>query len=381
MTVEDAILAILHSRVVGCGMGRYSVSEKPPLRAGMGLQSPCPEGKSQKSASLTMNMNTNGKSRLKSQTAIPFLLVITIVAAALLWANPAISRAQNLYVSNYGDGYPGSGTVGEYNPINGAAISTFGSPSGLDLPYGIAISGSDLYVANYWYGTVVEYNVTTGATINSSFIQDPEGPCALAISGTDLYVSNLTNDSVNEYNSTTGATIKASLVSGLNGPEGLAVSGTDLYVTQSGNAMVSEYNATTGTTINGNLIADLAKPYCLTISGSDIYVADALTNKVGEYDANTGAAVAGFSSPSGLDYPWGMAVSGTNLYVANFDGSSVGEYNATTGATIKANFITGLAGPQFIAISPVPEPGQWALIASGLGLLGAMHRPQRKRQK
>jgi len=40
-------------------------SEKPPLRAVIGLQSPCPERKSQKTAPLTMNMNPNGRSRLK----------------------------------------------------------------------------------------------------------------------------------------------------------------------------------------------------------------------------------------------------------------------------------------------------------------------------
>ena len=68
MTVEDAILAILHSRVVGCGMGRYSVSEKPPLRAGMGLQSPCPERKSYNTAPITKTLNPNGKSQEPSMS-------------------------------------------------------------------------------------------------------------------------------------------------------------------------------------------------------------------------------------------------------------------------------------------------------------------------
>jgi hypothetical protein len=44
-------------------------SEKPPLRAGMGLQSPCPERKSHETAPLTMNMNPNGKSRFTEQNS------------------------------------------------------------------------------------------------------------------------------------------------------------------------------------------------------------------------------------------------------------------------------------------------------------------------
>jgi len=66
-----------------------------------------------------------------------------------------------------------------------------------------------------------------------------------------------------------------------------------------------------------------------------------------------------------------------------FLSGTVGEYNAVTGATINASLISGIEGgfgvPTFIAISPVPEPGSWALLAGGLALLGGMQHFRRAR--
>jgi hypothetical protein len=45
-----------------------------------------------------------------------------------------------------------------------------------------------------------------------------------------FYVSQVGNDAVGEYNATTGAAINPSFITGLNGPYGLALSGNDLCV-------------------------------------------------------------------------------------------------------------------------------------------------------
>ena len=41
-----------------------------------------------------------------------------------------------------------------------------------------------------YYDTVGKYDATTGATIKASFISGLQTPYGLAISGTDLYVAN-----------------------------------------------------------------------------------------------------------------------------------------------------------------------------------------------
>jgi len=55
-----------------------------------------------------------------------------------------------------------------------------------------------------------------------------------------LYVSQVDNNTVSEYNATTGASINASFITGLNGPTGLALSGNTLFVSNFYSGTVGE---------------------------------------------------------------------------------------------------------------------------------------------
>jgi hypothetical protein len=60
--------------------------------------------------------------------------------------------------------------------------------------------------------------------INSSFISSGlSGPNGIALSGGNLFVANFAGNAIGEYNATTGATINSSFISGLNGPTGIVV--------------------------------------------------------------------------------------------------------------------------------------------------------------
>ena len=127
-------------------------------------------------------------------------LCTLLLCIAALWTMPGSARAQ-LYVAQYI-----GGTVGEYNATTGAAMnptshhgaerplwtrvigqqplrvglqhrhrgriqrhhgsreSNFTTITGLRRrPTGLALSGNNLFVANFGGGTVGEYNATTGA--------------------------------------------------------------------------------------------------------------------------------------------------------------------------------------------------------------------------
>ena len=71
---------------------------------------------------------------------------------------------------------------------------------------------------------------------------------------------------------------------------------------------------------------------------------------VSEYDASTGKVInANFIT--GLDGPDGLAVLGNTLFVANQGIGTVGKYDAKTGAAISPNFITGLTFPTGLAVT------------------------------
>src|SRR5215471_6375164 len=81
-----------------------------------------------------------------------------------------------------------NGTIGEYTTsgqlVNPALIS------GLVAPQSIAISGSQVFVANQGgAGTVSEYT-TSGATVNPALISGLVVPTSIAVSGSDLFVTN-----------------------------------------------------------------------------------------------------------------------------------------------------------------------------------------------
>jgi hypothetical protein len=195
----------------------------------------------------------------------------------------------NLYVTNTAV----SGGVEEYTltgtPVATPLIAVNGANG--NGTWGVALSGNDLFVAitgpivnGHWEagaGSVAEYNATTGALIDASFITGLNVPETLQIVGSNLYVTNNadttignnTLGSIGVYDLTTGDPINAALVTGLNQPAGIAIYGNDLYVTSNPvngpqgqpEGIIGEYNATTGATINASLVTGLNDPQGLLV--------------------------------------------------------------------------------------------------------------------
>lgn len=85
-----------------------------------------------------------------------------------------------------------------------------------------------------------------------------------------------------------------------------------------------------------------------------------------------------FSMPDETE-PIALALSGNNLFVPNHNNTVFDEYNASTERLIKADFITGLSGAVGLAVTPVPEPSTWSMIAvGGVVLLGIMLRKKHR---
>ena len=261
----------------------------------------------------------------------------------------------DLFVANIG-----LGTVEEYKtsgaPVNVSLIS------GLGGPRGIAISGSDIFVTNFQTGTVGEYT-TSGVTLNASLITGLNGPDAIAISGPDLFVGCTGTGTIGEY-TTGGVPVNASLVSGVF-PNGIAVSGSDLFVSNSSLGVtpgwVSEYT-TSGSVISSSLISafgapDYAEPTGIAVSGSDLFITQdppdtggdggILHGFIAEY--TTSGTPVNTSVASELPVPSGLAISGSYVFVA-YDGDTIGQYT-TSGATVEAALISGLGVPQGVAVS------------------------------
>jgi WD40 repeat protein len=256
----------------------------------------------------------------------------------------------------------GDGMVGKYN-LDGTTVNA-SLISGLNSPWGLALSGNNLYVSGGGFnGFVGEYDASTGAAINTSLVLGlSQYPEPLLLSGNNLYVVSSNAGFIGLYDATTGAAINPSLVTGLSYPEGIAISGNTLYLPsqiQDVFGQINKYDATTGAPISVPFIQGfpstaLQVPEGLLISGNILYVADSIGNTIGEYDATTGAVINASFISTGLSYPSQLALLGNHLFVSNVHSGTIGEYDATTGATINASLISGLNSPVgLVVVAPL----------------------------
>ena len=231
-----------------------------------------------------------------------FPLVGSFAVVSVVVGMAAIASAADLLVSNYGantiDEYTTSGTT-----VNASLITGLGGPSGT------AVSGGDIFVANF-AGYIGEYT-TAGAVVNPTLINNLIfDPFVVAVSGSDLFVLNNSIGTIGEY-TTSGSVVNANLVTGLLNPKGMAISGGDLFVTNG--SVISEYT-TSGSTVNASLISGLSPSASITISGNDLFVVAQAQGKVSEYTTAGGTVNA--SLVTGLNNPFGIAVSGGDLFVS-----------------------------------------------------------------
>ena len=296
---------------------------------------------------------------------ISIMALVLSVGAAL---SPTTARGQAIYVAN-----EGNGTVGEYTTSGGVVNPSL--VSGLTYNFGVAVSGSNLFVANGGgSGTISQYT-TSGAVVNPALVTGLNNPYGVAVYGSNLFVVNfaqpyLSNGTVGEY-TTSGAVVNPSLVSGLYAPQGIAVAGSNVFVADPPNGTIGEYT-TSGAVVNPSLISGLDYPYGIAVSGSNLFITTD-NNTVAEY--TTSGTVVNPSLISGLNYPHGIAVSGSNLFVANTNAGTIGEYT-TSGAVLNPSLISGLNNPYFIAVS-VPSTvaltavSNATIITGGTGSLSA----------
>ena len=116
-----------------------------------------------------------------------------------------------------------------------------------------------------------------------------------------------------------------------------------------------------------------------TTHAAQLFVTNFQTGTIGEY--TTSGATVDPALISGLNGPQGIAVSGGNLFVTNFETGTIGEYTIS-GETVNASLISGLNEPTDIAVvsaSVADASSTWVLLLLALtatfGLKPLLHRP------
>lgn len=318
--------------------------------------------------------------------------------AAARFMNPAgiTTDGTNLYLADNGNHVVRKIVIatGEVTTLVGTAGS-HGSADGTGAAArfanlaGVTTDGINLYVADSANHTVRKVVISTGVvttlagTAGGSGAADGTGstarfayPLGIAIEGTNLYIADTGNHSIRKVVISTGAVTAfagtAESMGSSDGPGasarfrlpyGITMYGRHLYVADSGNYTIRKITIATGavTTLAGTAgsagytdgtgtAAEFGAPWGITTDGTNLYVADMYGNTIRKIVIATGvvttlagtAGSPGYADGTGTAakfyYPMGITTDGTNLYVADSGYSLIRKVVIATGA------VTTLAG-------------------------------------
>lgn len=257
-------------------------------------------------------------------------------------------------------------------------------------PFGIALSGSDYFVADTFSHTIRKLTsagvVTTlagtagtaGNTDGTGSAALFYGPKSLVSDGTNLYVNDTSNHSIRKvvigtgatttlagYAGTTGATDGTGSAARFYAPFGIAYDGTNLFVTDTGNQTIRKVTAagvvatlagtagSSGSTDATGTSAKFSNPAGIVSDGTNLFVADSSNHTIRKIVIATGvvSTLAGTVGTSGsadgtgaaarFNSPIGLTIDNAgNLYVSDQNYTKIRKIVTSTGvvSTIAATF-------------------------------------------
>ena len=240
-------------------------------------------------------------------------------------------------------------------------------------------------------------------------------PAGLAVKGTDLFIADAGNNCIRKLNLSTGIITTVAGTGGTSGysgdgadatlaelydPTGVAVDASgNLYIADNSNNVIRKVTASTGfiSTIAGTgtaaysgdgaaaTAAELSAPQSVTLDGAgDIFIADAGNNVIREITVSSGniSTVAGDGSPaySGdggpataaqLTTPYHVAFSGTNMIISDYGNSVMRVVAGSTGniTTIAGIGTTGFSGDN----GPAPTAELYNPYSAAVGANGNVY--------
>jgi hypothetical protein len=259
-----------------------------------------------------------------------------------------------------------------YN-ATGTHLSTFAS--GLSAPIGVAEGGGSVFISSYGNDMINKYTPggTSQGVVNSGAAG--HGPTGLAyingrIHGAAYNIGYLTSsapDAVAEDGNpgSPSSYLYYSPGTTVHGVASAAPNGfTDIVyytATVGGTGEVGYWQpgVAAGTVINLGTV-DLRG--VVAAGSSTLYVAEFSANKIVKvYFDGIGWVSSDFIT--GINTPVGVAIDGGNLYVSSFDDKTITGYSL--GDASQVSQFTTLSNPQYFAITSIPEPASFGLLAAG----------------
>jgi virginiamycin B lyase len=263
------------------------------------------------------------------------------------------------------------GSIGRAN-LNGTGVNEHFIHA--DTPYGLAVSGRDIYWGSTGIGKIGRADLN-GTHVNPSFIMGLNQPDGVEVNGQDIYWANNGSKTIGEAD-LNGTHVNQNFITGPKGPEGMAIDKQHIYWTNVSNGTIGRADLD-GTGINESFIAHAGNsPTRVTVQGQHIYWTALATlaipspGTIGEanldgtdvknnliYSANSPVGVAVL--PGSVPPPGSTPVGGSGAGGGGGTGGSCGSVTVLRGGGVRLLPGNGLLRPW---APPAPfTPGRWAM--------------------
>ncbi len=224
--------------------------------------------------------------------------------------------------------------------------------SWLGVPYGLAVHGNDLYVAEVSNIKISKVDLTADPLEATDFITEGlAGPNGLIVHGNDLYISEY-NDAGNrvlKVDLTAATPATTELVGGLGNLELMAIHGNDLYVSQYGSNNIVKIDLTAEIPTATEVVS-VNTPVGLAVYGNELYIASGADEKIVKIDLTS-------ETPSAIEVvsvndPTGLAVYEDELYIASAAAEKIVKMDLTAEAPVLTDVLTtGLLTPWQLVVA------------------------------
>ena len=220
----------------------------------------------------------------------------------------------NLYVAQFDSEKISKIDLTAATPTTTDVVST-------DRPTGIIFNGTDLYISNDSGFLGVTNPMAASPSVTSYYYNDADFIYCyqMAINGNDLYIASPEDNSIKIVDITSISSMETDFVTGLNEPSGLAFYGTDLYISEMGSTgiKISKVDITASSPTPTDVVTGISTgPIALAFLGTDLYIAEFGGSKVSKIDI-TATSPTRSDVVTGLTRPIGLTFHGTDLYISH----------------------------------------------------------------
>ena len=211
--------------------------------------------------------------------------------------------------------------------------------NGLSTPFGMAVNGDYMYVAEIYTGSIAQILLSDGTITNATWAQGLASPTEIAIQEPYMYVTNYIQGTISRIHMSDGSIDSANWVTGMNNPFGIIAYDGYLYVAESNADKIVKINISDGSKSDW-ITSELDFPTGLAIKEPYIYVANLNSGIISKFHLPDGA-ISAWPTDLGL-YCLSLQIRGPYMYASFLPESSVIKIDLDNGDVVDPYFITNI---------------------------------------